>query len=575
MIIDGKGYKAYKSIKGDYRFPKFNLVIDAVQGDPFASPSKIRIRVSREETAISNKCMQTKTQKMMCEDVFLREIHRTLASININVKGTGKSGALSIDPPGQEILERTAVQINKTTITLCLSVGLPANGRRILGQQAIRLFFEVIPQVLNQSIFALKEELLQDHVQLIDKQVAIREYMKQHNLIAFIGNQAILARESGVSDRPRRDSPVIPFQSPASLEVAIPVPHQKVPIKGMAIKQGITLIVGGGFHGKSTLLRAIEKGVYYHIKGDGREFVLTDPTAVKIRSEDGRSVRKDDISPFINHLPIAGDTERFTTDNASGSTSQAANIVEALEVGTRTLLLDEDTCATNFMIRDARMQALIHKDDEPITPFIDKIQPLFDVHKVSTILVMGGSGDYFDVADTVIKMEHFLAYDVTDKAKTIARQMKSARQSEDPCPFGNLQSRSLDFSCFNSKVGHKQLSKVHHPATIQYGKSSIHLEAVEQLVHPSQTRMIAEIFSFIERHFNRGASTLSLRDLLERIQKQIEIDGLASFSAFNGHPGELARPRIHEVAAAMNRWQHLKVLNGCVEKNSNIGENER
>ena len=157
----------------------------------------------------------------------------------------------------------------------------------------------------------------------------------------------------------------------------------------------------------------MELGIYSHIPGDGREYVATDPKAVKIRAEDGRFVEKVNISPFIKSLPLLRDTLRFSTDNASGSTSQAANIMEALEMGARVLLIDEDTSATNFMIRDRRMQELVQKAHEPITPFIDKVRQLYQDQRVSTILVMGGSGDYFEAADTVIWMNNYRPFAVT------------------------------------------------------------------------------------------------------------------------------------------------------------------
>lgn len=71
----------------------------------------------------------------------------------------------------------------------------------------------------------------------------------------------------------------------------------------MGIPEGVTLIVGGGFHGKSTLLQALERGVYHHIAGDGREMVITRQDAVKVRAEDGRNIEKVNISAFINNLP--------------------------------------------------------------------------------------------------------------------------------------------------------------------------------------------------------------------------------------------------------------------------------
>lgn len=206
----------------------------------------------------------------------------------------------------------------------------------------------------------------------------------------------------------------------------------------MGIPHGVTLFVGGGFHGKTTVLKALEVGIYNHIPMDGREFVVMDPNAVKIRSEDSRSVVCCDISAFIDNLPFKQDTTQFSTADASGSTSQAANIVEALEVGASTLLIDEDTCATNFMIRDWKMQQLVAKEKEPITPFISKVRALFHQHGVSSVLVIGGAGDYFSVADHVIMMDAYEPRDVTDQAKEIARQHGEIRQDTS---FGGFKTR--------------------------------------------------------------------------------------------------------------------------------------
>ena len=196
----------------------------------------------------------------------------------------------------------------------------------------------------------------------------------------------------------------IQFTSPQAFETTFNLPSGRA-VTGMSIPEGITLIVGGGYHGKSTLL-GLERSVYDHIPNDGREFVITRHDAMKIRAEDGRGIQNVNISPFIDNLPGKKDTTHFSTDNASGSTSQAANVMEALGQ-TSTLLIDEDTSATNFMIRDGRMQKLIAPDKEPITPFSNKVRPLLEAHQVATILIVGGSGDYFDVADQVMMMDEY------------------------------------------------------------------------------------------------------------------------------------------------------------------------
>ena len=313
--------------------------------------------------------------------------------------------------------------IQGETLELRLTVDLPAAGRTIQGMEAVSIFFEDLPKVIQQGVFQFPNMGLtvKHFVDAHEDQEWLRTALDEKGLVAFVPEGAILPRESGVSSRPLVMGSV-PFYPPQELSVTFQLPHKGM-INGLGLSKGVTLIVGGGFHGKSTLLRALELGIYSHIPGDGREYVATDPNAVKIRAEDGRFVEKVNISPFIKSLPLLRDTLRFSTDNASGSTSQAANIMEALEMGAKVLLIDEDTSATNFMIRDRRMQELVQKAHEPITPFIDKVRQLYQDRGVSTILVMGGSGDYFEAADTVIWMNNYRPFGVTEQARTDRRKI--------------------------------------------------------------------------------------------------------------------------------------------------------
>ncbi|MGG1482148.1 ABC-ATPase domain-containing protein [Bacillus smithii] len=555
--IDGKGYSSYQRLRGEYRFPDYTLIVDHVQKDPFATPTKIRLIVPLQKLNLKKDHYSQKRRKIYCEDLLARRIAHSLKKRRQTGMGSGKSGQIRIDVPGQEILERTAVQIHQT-LSICLTVGLPARGRTILGREAETIFFQDLPEIVKEAVYSASKADFDQVVRLCDQQFAIRKWMKEHDYIAFIANGSILPRESGISDLPVSKEKAIPFKSPKELEVSISLPHRTEPIVGMGIKKGVTLIVGGGFHGKSTLLQAIEKGIYNHIEGDGREFVLTDETAVKIRSEDGRSVASVNIEPFIQNLPFEKDTLHFSTENASGSTSQAANIMESLEAGAKVLLMDEDTSATNFMIRDARMQALISKEHEPITPFVDKVRSLFTQHGVSTILVLGGSGDYLDVADVVIKMDHYLPFDVTKQAKEIAKRFSTQRIREGGETFGEFQSRIPLPQSLNCRKGKKEKAAAKGKYEILYGHESVSLQAVEQIVHPSQTAMIAEILHWIEKKgFLKKRMTVS--ELLLIVERKMNEEGLASFSNYPENPGELARPRALEIAAALNRMRSLTI----------------
>lgn len=553
LQIDRKSYKAYKQIAGKYHYPRYTLHIDYVQGDPFASPSRIRIVVPSKERPIHPDWIQTRGRRIAVEDAFARKIAKEVKKQRFPIKGSGKSGLIAFDGPGQEVMERSAVMSSSREITICMSVGLPANGRSINGKEAVKLFEEAIPAVMEKSVFQLSDQQIQKAFQLADQQAAIWAIMQENNWVSFLANGSILPRKSGVSDLPAEHA--VAFQSPKEDEVELDLPYG-LKLKGMAVKQGVTLITGGGYHGKSTLLQAVERGVYPHCSGDGREFVCTDPTAVKIRAEDGREISSVNISPFISNLPHGKDTTCFSTSNASGSTSQAANVIEALEAGAKTLLVDEDTSATNFMIRDSRMQQLVSQDKEPITPFIHRIRQLADEEKVSVILVTGGSGDYFSVADNVILMEEYIPKNVTEKAKEIIAREPVAEIKAEPAQFYRYADRKLLPATFQNKQDRRFKIQAKGKNQILVGKEPILFAYTEQLVDDSQTRMIAEILQFLYREEKWGFT--SLRQLLEQIEKKMD-QGLDTLTKNKGrHPGDLARPRKNEIAAVLNRMRSGK-----------------
>ncbi|MBU9720064.1 MULTISPECIES: ABC-ATPase domain-containing protein [Bacillaceae] len=551
--LDGKGYKALKSIQGHYKDDLISLHIDYIQGDPFASPSRIRVIIPLEKTDIDAGQYSSHYRKIAAENFLAMEIANQIRQTPSPVKGTGKSGLVYIDAPGQAIIERTAVKMMKDVIEIRLSIGLPARGRSILGKQAEKLLCDYVPSIIEKSFTSYSRDLLQKYITLADDQETIREYIRENNIVSFVGSGAILPRESGVSQRPMKGEEVITFQSPKEYEVTIPLPYGRT-VTGMGIPAGITIIVGGGFHGKSTLLQGIERGVYNHKLGDGREYVITDNTAMKIRSEDGRSVHQVDISPFISDLPFGKPTNIFSTEDASGSTSQATNIMEAIEMETRLLLIDEDTSATNFMIRDGRMQKLVKKEKEPITPFIDRVEQLYSEKGVSSILVIGGSGDYFEVADHVIMMDEYAPYDRTSEAKEISDEITKLRFKESVGTFSDVHNRKLERYIINKKLGQKEKIDSKSLSTILIGREQLQLQGLEQLIDQSQTRAIANIIKFLAKEKN-GPKVM--KEAIDHLYKQIQENGLDILSPYKGqHPGDLALPRKNEVAAALNRIRY-------------------
>lgn len=555
--LDGKGYKAYRDIAGTYDLDDFTLYVDYVQGDPYATPSRLRVRVPQHVASFPAATYRSKSRATGLANFLARAFGRVAEEVDQS-RGTGSSGRIDIDAPGQQVLEINAMTVTDEWVEARFTVGLPARGRRILGYQATYLLLDDVPRVVRRSLYYRNHDpdVVRRHAEVNEDADWLRGRLRQHGLVAFVADDAILPRRSGIDDRPLRDGVVVPFESPESLRVEFELPNGGW-ITGMGIPEGVTLIVGGGYHGKSTLLRALERGVYNHYPGDGREFVVTVPDAVKIRAEDGRSVTGVDISPFIDDLPYGQQTNAFTSLNSSGSTSQAANIIEMLEAGTSLLLIDEDTSATNFMIRDRRMQALIASDQEPITPFIDKVRRLYDDLGVSTVLVIGGSGDYFDVADTVIAMDAYRPWDATDDAKRIARRIRTGRIDEGGEEFGALTPRAPQPDSVDPSKGRRSVKiKVRGRDAVEFGRSDLDLTAVEQIVDGSQTRAIAEALVLAKRRYMAGERTVA--DILDHVMADVEREGLDVLLPYTA--GNLAMFRRQELAAALNRLRTLEVV---------------
>ncbi|AYX91001.1 ABC-ATPase domain-containing protein [Staphylococcus cohnii] len=553
--LDGQKYGAYKRLKGEYAFDKFHLIIDHIQADPYAPPSKVRAKMQRHIANIPDELLDTENKKIAVSDFLTRAFSKSISKVLKSDQVSKKRPDIFIDHCGQEILQRTSVVITHSEIEVRFEVGLPAAGRKILGKVAHHIFIDLLPEIVEKALLYkhINRAALNEQVTTMIDQVFIRNALSRQNLVAFVANDSILPRKSGVSDTPLPDA--VTFQSPQEFEIQLNLPSGKT-VSGMGIPKGITLIVGGGFHGKSTLLEALERGVYHHIPGDGRELIITCDDAMKIRAEDGRNIEKVNIEPFINNLPGKKDTIQFSTENASGSTSQAANVIEALESQASLLLIDEDTSATNFMIRDSRMQKLIAPEKEPITPFAMKVKSLYHDYHVSTILIVGGSGDYFDVADQVLMMDEYVLKDVTRKAKAIASEDSHSKDEASLSQFGQTSQRIPLKSSFSNK-GKDRRFKVKGMHTILYGKERINISGLEQLVDASQTNCIATMIDYYQSNLLNEQDTTS--QAADKIFDLISDKGLDIISPHQGHPGNLALPRKQEFCGALNRYRGLNI----------------
>ncbi len=552
--IDGRGYKAYKDIqRHSLRVGEICIHFDHVQGDPFASPSVFRISVPQ---SFPEEFWNSRHRRVAIEDMVGRKAHGLCVKRSSH-RGIGSSGYIGFPRPGQEILERSVLRLFPDRVELRVFVGLPAAGRRILSGEAWKIVVEDLPFIARNSLYRKNytEDEMRERLQLADEQEFIRSNLDRLGLVAFVANGSILPRRSGVDQRPMSADRAVAFKSPPEFEIEIELPTGRS-IKGMGIKEGITLIAGGGYHGKSTLLEAVQLGIYNHVAGDGREFVITNPTAVKIRAEDGRRVASVDISPFIYDLPSGIDVKRFFTEDASGSTSMAANMIEAIEAGSTFLLIDEDTAATNFMIRDARMQRLVKK--EPIVPLIDRARELYEKFGVSMMVVIGGAGDYLDVADSVIMMEDFVPYDVTDEARVIAEKMPTGRRDEPPFPMEPVRERVPLPSGFDPSKGKKEeYVKVGSIGALQFGGEIVDLSAVETIVSIGQVNGIGNaMLKLLRDRWIDGRR--KIKEILEGMEE--ELMGKTVDVLFRGYVSPTIEEfRMMELAAAINRLRTLKI----------------
>jgi predicted ABC-class ATPase len=550
--IDRKGYGAYRDLSGTHDLGHFVLFMDRVQRDPFAPPSLIRIRTKVnpfDPTLFGNS-----VRRVAFEDFLTRSVEREIRRVVRGNRGSGGSGRVEIQRASQVVLPRTSMVVEPGYVEARMAVGLPARGRSVDASAARTVLLEELPEVVRRGLDPAPEggvdvERAKLHVESVEDADHLRGLLPGLGLVAFVADGAVLPRESGASDRPLREG-AVPFGSPEEHRVEVELPNKGV-VSGMGVAEGVTLVVGGGFHGKSTLLSALSWGVYDHVPGDGRELVVTRGDAVKVRAEDGRSVSGVDISAMIGDLPGGRSTKVFSTPNASGSTSQAANIAEAIEVGTSLLLVDEDTSATNFMIRDERMRELVRR--EPISPFIDLVRPLHRSLGVSTVVVVGGVGDYLDVADRVILLEDYAPSDATPLSREVTKRFP-LRAPLTESAVRPPRERAIDTSSINLRRGKRQTARGRGLHTIELGRERVDLSYLEQLAEAGQTEAVARMI----REWATAGEVRGVGELVREALASVSEKGLDSLGNYRGHPGEMSLPRAQEVAAATNRVRSLR-----------------
>ena len=400
--LNGKNYGLYKSLADKpWDFGDFVLEFIHVQGDPYAPPSRVLLRSKLATLGYAPEWSSGFERRLALSDFLLRRLGGL-----VQEKYSGKDAAVVFDSAGPEMLVRNSLWIDNGELRACLQVRLPGDGRKIQAEAAAEILTMVMPDLVSAGLYYNKadEPAMQEHYRVLAERKEILEQLDGHGLCAFVPDGAVLPRASGLSEMPLENA--VPFNAPDGLAVTLNACGRE--IRGMGIPKGITVITGGAFHGKSTLLQALTRAVYPHVPGDGREGIVVDATALRVGVEDGRSVRGTDLSMFVRDLPGGISTKDFNTLSASGSTSEAANLLEAMEAGAKTFFIDEDSSAVNFLIRDVRVRKLLGDEREPLIPLTDRIRELASAG-MNFILVAGACGDYLDIADNIIVMANYKA----------------------------------------------------------------------------------------------------------------------------------------------------------------------
>ncbi len=566
-----KPYSCIKYLKNRYDCKSFILDIYRIQGSMGAHPaSHAAAQIPIENLHLHNDWLADIYSKRGLFDILLRFYCQAIETNVTQNRGQDGSGSILSIKPGQQILERNTISLIKDFLEVRFTISFAGKKSLFLGNETKDLVSD-LEHAVNSFISKVnsEKEEIQSYVEISKNHNAIQQELKKNNWTTFIGNDSKLARVSGTDDRPlSTEKGAISFHSPASLQRKIHLPDGSS-VTGMIIPEGITLITGGGFHGKSTLLQAITKGIYPHIPGDGREFVVTRNDALPIRAEEGRSVRSIDISPFISNLPTGIDTRFFSTDRASGSTSQAAAIRESIDAGSQLLLFDEDRTAVNFMIIDKRMRELVGKENEPINPLVNTIRPIYKKQGVSFILVVGGIGEFLDRADCVISMKSYMPNDVTKEAKILCQN--EVIDDEGVSEWLSSPPRYLAVSNLNPVYINKRLAKTIptrikpdrlSPWRLEYGEDILDLHHMEQLVDSGQTMTIGLVFYAMRKHLEKAKQHIGVNELVNLVFEDIEKEGLDILPTLNKvRNGFSVSIRPLDVLSAINRLRSLKILN--------------
>ncbi len=533
LRINGKPFSRYKGLRGLLiNYGRYSAKLTRIQGDPHAPPSYIEVKLPKELLKLPNTLLSG-LGALALTDYLARKLHKVLKGLR-RPCGSGNSCYLGVPKPSPRILRRSCCELISESLVIRFFIGLPARGRRVLGREAIKLLINDVPKVVSELLKVRNEvdEVLK-HYELLKDQRFLREWLYRGGYILFIPNGAILPRESSISEEPKEGA--TKFKSPLTLKVKVKLPSGKV-VEGMAVKEGVTVVTGGGYHGKTTLLEAIQDGIYDHVRGDGREYVVSRKYTVLVKAEDGRLVSNVDISSLIRNLPGGCDTRRFSTLDASGSTSMAASISEVIEAGAEVILLDEDTSATNLLFKDEVMRELIPND--PIRTLSEVVRDLVSKSGASVVVVTSASSSFLPVADTVIRMSNYIPEDLSSE---VAGKGLGVITKTYELPRKRL---------FRGIKGLRRVKVQGMKLIIEYlsgSKFELDLKYYPRIVETGQVRLVAHII----KELSKPPKPMSVRELIKYVNERLSREGFSAFT--NPVPPDLTEVDGFDVVWTINR----------------------
>ena len=506
----------------------------------------ITVRIPISNLTIINSHMND-DEKTVVADYALRKFNILIDEFNdenFNRKRTHKeSGMIYSYHPGNEVLMRNAAYITEMDqvyfLNILVLIQLPLHNHK----KGMNIMCKVLPGIVKNFINQFNLGDLHESMDLFLLQQKIRNWLETSPYSGFIANNSILPRDvNGIASK----IDALFFESPKAYEIEI-FGH-----KGMGIPKGIVVITGGGYSGKSTLLDAIAAGIYNHVAGDGRELCITNTQSIKITAEDGRCINNVDISPFIKWIPNKN-PEDFSTTHASGSISQAANIMEAINMGVSLFLIDEDKTAANFMFKDPYMKEILAND--PIVPFFDRIRQLYRDMNISCILVIGSNSEYLYKADHVLLMDEYTIYDINDKIK------KSFNENHDLL-IPEIKWNKHKVLISNSLTNYPKESICERMDISEFGFVIFGEETVDIRVfdHLSEAQIHAIVFIMREISKINHETDIDLHVCIDKLLDDINIKGIDNiFSTFFAIDRWLEIPRKIDVLSVIYRMKNIKL----------------